>query len=343
MKAFNLSLLILTIWLLGSCQSKKLEDSRREIISLVGLPGTELTMELVADIPSESYTLSPPDFYLVDDTLIALTDFNNASSLRFYNRVGENIGHSNIRKKTDRYALPVDPAMRTSFAFLHPNTNIFYEYVIEDGELRLDEFTRLRVYEYSPRDAVRLDEEHFAFIGMYKDGLFGLWDQPTRALTFFGSYPIEKEYYSNLLLSYFNGRINRSGNQLVYVSYQFGYISSYKYNKGRLVKLWEKQIGEYLYKENSLGLVFDKMHKNGFLEVFFAGDNIYTLYNGCDETAGEEFTNSILVFSRDGKPIARHTLPEMISYMKIDSKGEYAYATYLPNVGEVKLVRFKLP
>lgn len=343
MRVLSLSFLILTVCLLDSCQLKKLEEQRREIISLDGLPGNELAMEVVADIPVESYTLSPPDLYLVDDTLIALTDYNNASSLRFYNLAGENIGHSGIRKKADRYALPVDPTLRTSFAFLHPNTNIYYEYVIEDGQLRLDEFTRLRVYEYSPRDAVRLDDDHFVFIGMYKDGLFGLWDKPTRALTFFGNYPVEKEYNDNILLSYFNGRIDLSGDQLVYVSYQFGYISSYKYNKGRLVKLWEKQIGEYLYKENSLGLVFDEKHKNGFLEVYFAGDNIYALYNGCDGTMGEEFTNSIIVFTKDGKPIAHHTLPDMISYMKVDSKGEYAYATYLPMVGEVKLVRFKLP
>lgn len=342
MKTLYLSFLVFLFYSLSSCQFKKLEESHREVISFDNLPETELIMEVIADVPVQPYTLSPPDLYLVDDTLIALIDLADASSLRFYNLAGTNIGHSHIRKKADRYALPVNPNLKTSFSFLHPNTNIYYEYVIEDGQLRLEEYTRLRMYENSPRHAARLDDGHFAFIGMYKDGLFGLFDKETRVMTFFGNYPVVKEYNTNLLLAYFDGRIDVSGNQLVYVSYQFGYISSYIYEKGRLVKLWEKQIGEYLYRENSQGLVFDEKHKNGFLEVFFAGDYIYTLYNGCDATMGEEFTNSIVVFSREGEPVARYIFPDMISYMKIDSKGEYAYATYLPTVGQVKILRFKL-
>jgi len=346
MKAKNILGLLLAVCLLASCEvNKKLEESRREVISLDNVPVTALEMEEIMIVPpNKQYDYSTPELYLVDDTLVVLTDMDNASSLRFFNLRGEMIGHSRIRKQEDLFALPVDPALRTSFAFKHPNTNIYYEYAIENGNLSLKDFTRMRLGENSPRQAVRLDEDHFAFIGQYKDGLFGVWEKPTRTLTFFGNYPIVEDYTLDILLPYFDGRIDRSGDQLVYVSYQFGFISSYNYNKGRLVRLWEKQIGDYLYRENSMGLVFDEKHKTGFIEVYFAGDYIYTLYNGIDETMGEEFTNSIVVFTKDkGKPVARYTLPDMMSYMKFDSKGEYAYATYSTYLGQHKVVRFKLP
>jgi len=342
MKTFYLSCLAWIICLLSSCGVKELEETRLEQVSLDNLPQTALTMETIAEV-HEWADVSTPDLYLIGDSLLAVSYYKDASTLRFFNMSGEEIGRSSIRKLTDRYPLPVDPEMRASFSFLHSNTNIYYEYVIEDGELRLDAFTRMRLHENSPWQAVRLDPDRFAFIGNYKDGLWGLWEQSTRELTFTGNYPIVYEIVPSALLPYFNGRIALSGDQLVYVSYQFGYISSYRYKKGKLQKLWEKQVSDFLYRENSLGFEFDDKHKNGFLEVYFAGDHIYTLYNGCDTTMGEEFTNSIVVFSKKGKPIARYTLPDMMSYMKFDSKGEYAYATYSPTMGKVGIVRFKLP
>lgn len=342
MKRFYFFGLALVFPLFFACNTKTLEEARLERISLDSIPQVALEMEKVADIPVQSYEMAS-DFYLVSDSLLVLIAMDNASLLRFYNLAGEKIGQSMIRKQTDRQPLPVDPALRTSFAFLHPTTNIYYEYKIEGGELRLDDFTRMRLYGNSPWQAVRLDADHFAFIGNYKDGLWGIWEKPTRELTFTGNYPIVYEIVPRALLPYFNGCIAVSGDQLVYVSYQFGYISSYQYKKGKLRKLWEKQLSDFLYRENSLGYEFDDAHKNGFLEVYFAGDHIYTLYNGCDASAGEEFTNSIVVFTREGRPVARYTLPDMMSYMKFDSKGEYAYATYSPMMGKVEVVRFNVP
>ncbi len=341
MKTFYLSCLAFAVCLLSSCQVKELEEARLEQISLDDLPQAALTMEVIAEV-YEWGDISTPDLYLAGDSLLALSYFKDASTLRLYNPAGEEIGRSSIRKLTDRYPLPVDPGMRASFSFLHPNTNIYYEYEIEDGMLRLDAFTRMRLYDNSPWQAVRLDPDHFAFIGNYKNGLWGLWEQSTRELTFTGNHPIAYEVVPRTLLPYFNGRIAFSGDQLVYVSYQFGYISSYRYKNGKLRKLWEKKVSDFLYRENSLGFEFSDKHKNGFLEVHFAGDHIYTLYNGCDATMGEEFTNSIVVFTKEGKPVARYTLPDMMSYMKFDSKGEYAYATY-SSMGKAAIVKFKLP
>ncbi|MDF9830536.1 hypothetical protein [Parabacteroides sp. PF5-6] len=342
MKRFYFFGLAFVLPLFFSCNTKTLEDARLERLSLDSIPQTALEMEVIAE-PFEWGDVSTPDLYLAGDSLVALSYFKNAAVLRFYDLTGKDLGKSSIRKLTDRHPLAIDPAYRASFSFLHPNTNIFYEYTVEDGALRLDNFTRMRLYGNSPRQAVRLDADHFAFIGSYKDGLWGIWEESTRELTFTGTYPITYEIVPQALLPYFSGRIAFSGDQLVYVSYQFGYISSYRYKKGKLRKLWEKQVSDFLYRESSLGYTFDEKHKNGFLEVAFAGDHIYTLYNGCDDSAGEEFTNAIVVFTREGRPVARYTLPDMMSYMKFDSKGEYAYATY-SKVGSTQvLVRFRLP
>lgn len=342
MKAFCLSCLVFAVCLFSSCHQKELGERKREQISLDNLPQTALTLETIAKV-HEWADVSTPDLYLVGDSLLALSYFKNAAVLRLYNLAGEDLGKSSIRKLTDSYPLPVDPGMQASFSFLHANTNIYYEYEVKDGHLRLKDFTRMRLHEHSPRQAVRLDNDRFAFIGNFRDGLWGIWDKPTRELTFTGNYPIVQELTPSVLLPYFDGRIAFSGDQLVYVSYQFGFISSYRYKNGKLQKQWEKQVDDFLYRENSLGLVFDDKHKNGFIEVYFAGDHIYTLYNGCDATMGEEFTNSIVVFTKEGKPIARYTLPDVMSYMKFHSKGEYAYATYSPAMGEVHIVRIKLP
>lgn len=327
-----------------ACQTKELESMRREQISLDSIPQTALEMELITTV-FEWGDVSTPDLHLAGDSLIALSYFKNAAALHFYTVAGKDLGQSSIRKLTDSYPLPVDPGYRGKFAFLHPNTNIYYEYEVRDGALWLNDFTRMRLQENAPWQAVRLDDEHFAFIGNYPDGLWGIWEEPTRVLTFYGDYPVVKEDKPRALIPFYNGRIALSDDQLVYVSYQFGFLSSYRVTRGkRLQKLWEKQVSSFLYTENDLGFVFNERHKNGFIEVYFVGDHIYTLYNGCDETMGEEFTNSIVVFTREGRPVARYTLPEAISYMKFDSRGRYAYATFSPRAGQVQqLVRFILP
>ncbi|MDL2245643.1 hypothetical protein [Parabacteroides sp. PFB2-10] len=320
------------------------KPTKRKLISLEEVPTVSLSMDTITRFQGEEYEYTAPDFQLVGDTLIALLYSQNASLLRFYSLSGEPVTRTDIRKKTDTYSIPGYSFLDTSFSFLHPVTNIFYEYEVKEGNLRLPNYVRMRMGENSPKGAVRLDDENFAFIGYFQNGLWGLWHEPTRILKFSGNYPVAQEYTSLYFLPYYNGRIDISGNQIAYASYQFGYISSYRYVNKKLTKLWETQVSDFLYKEKNGELVFDSHHKTGFIEVYFAGNYVYTLYNGYDDFSDEKSTNSIIVFSRDkGEPIARYILPVAISYMKFDSKGANAYATYTAELQEVYMVRFRLP
>lgn len=346
MRASHLSCALIVLSLLSSCNGNW-QSKKRNIVSLEDIPTTEIPMELICQIASMDYEYAAPELHLIDDKVAAFTYHPNASLLRLYDLSGNYITTSVLRNKKDTKAIKGFPTMNTAFSFLHPTTNIHYEYVVEDGNLRIKDYTRMRMGEHSPKQAMRLDDNYFALIGYFKDGLWGLWHKPTQVLNFFGNYPVAQEVVSKNSLVYYDGRTDISGDQLVYVAYQFGYISSYRYKDKKISKLWETQVSDFLFEEENGQLLFDETHKSGFIEVYFAGDNIYTLYNGYDASADENSTNSIMVFSRDnGKPLARYILPEAMNYMKFDSKGEYAYATYTASEEEkvkFNFVRFKLP
>ncbi|MDL2208554.1 hypothetical protein LJB97_02930 [Parabacteroides sp. OttesenSCG-928-O15] len=344
MKRYWLHFILIAFFLLQTACDVSWKPAKRKLVSLEEVPTVTLPMETITRIQGEGYEYTAPDFQLIGDTLIALLYSQNASLLRFYSLSGEPVTRTDIRKKTETYNIPGYSSLTTSFSFLHPVTNIFYEYEVKEGNLRLPNYVRMRMGENSPKGAVRLDEENFAFIGYFQNGLWGLWHEPTRILKFSGNYPVAQEYTPLFYLPYYEGRIDISGNQIAYASYQFGYISSYRYANKKLTKLWETQVSDFIYKEKGGELVFDPHHKTGFIEAYFAGNYVYTLYNGYDDFSDETSTNSIIVFSRDkGEPIARYILPEAISYMKFDSKGANAYATYTAEMEEFYIVRFRLP
>lgn len=324
---------------LCGCAEKKKENPPAERVSINNLPGEILQMDTLVKLRDDG----PPNFYLLNDTIAFLTYYRNGSLLRIF-RMGERkMERYDIKGQKDRIRISDDETLNASLSYLGKAANIYYEFVVEKGVMRLDKFTRFRLGENSPQQAVKVDEDLFAGIGSYEYGLFMLCHRPSKKMTFFGDHPVRQEIYTRPLLDYLSGSIGARGDELVYVSNSFGFISSYRYQKGELVKQWEKQLTDYLYEVKPRHINFDSLHCSGFDGVYVADKYIYSLYNGYSKMMTSKRVKSILVFDHNGQPVARHYLPARVDNIRVDSKEEYLYATYVLNPENIYLVRFRLP
>jgi len=331
---------ILTIlcFYLPACSEKK-EKVQMERISLNDLPTDTLRMETLIKLPDQW----APEFHMANDTLIVLLYQQDASLLRFFGTGEKEIRKYTFRKPKEQLPIEVDASLHTSFQFFHTGTNIFYEYEIENGKLRLAEFTRLRIAKATPRQSLKVDNNLFAGIGHYPKGLWGLCNRKKKELYFFGDYPIKQEYASEVLLPLFEGHIAQKDNQLIYAASEFGFISSYTYAKGKIKKNWERQLADFLVEEKISRVIVDSLHTSGFRDVYISGKHIYGLYSGYSKHSGWGMHNSVILFTHNGDPVARYYFPDLMDYIAVDSEEKYLYATYSPYMNESFLVRFELP
>ncbi|MDH6534743.1 hypothetical protein D0T51_08440 [Parabacteroides sp. 52] len=336
MKKLFASILLLAC--LGACKEEK-PVVTLERISLENLPADSLQLETLVRLPDKI----APEFHIVDDTLLVILYERDASYLRFFGTGERKIKKYSFRKPKERLPIDVDPRLKASLPFFHKATNIFYEYEIENGELRLDAFTRLRIAKQSPYVSVKVDKDLFAGIGEYRKGLWGLCNRKKKEIDFFGDYPIKQEYTSSAFLPLFRGDIAEKNKQLVYVSNTFGYISSYTYSPKKIEKQWERQVADFLVEEKVSRVVVDKMHTSGFQDVYMTEKYIYGLYNGYSKHSGWKANNSLIVFDRAGNALAHYQLADHMEQIAVDSQDKYLYASYNPFVNESYLVRFALP
>lgn len=328
----------LLLCLLCACEGKK-ENPPAERVSIDNLPGEMLQMDTLLRFRDPE----PPNLYMLNDTMVLVTFRGDGSLLRIYYTDSRASKLFQVKSKEGRPVISPDTTLYASVSYLGDATSIWYDYVVEKGVLRLNDFTRMRLGENTPEEVAQVDTDKFAFIGRYKNGLFALWNRSAKELEQFGDHPVRQEIYMNPFMHYSRGYMSAYEDQLVYTSEFFGFISSYQYRKGKLKKLWEKQLTDYLYEVKPSSYEFDDRHCSGFSDVYLTPTHIYGLYNGYSrETAGEP-VNSILVFDRQGNPLAHHRLPDEMRKIAVDSKGEYLYATYSPYMNECYLVRFRLP
>jgi len=319
------------------CSFGKAGEAER--ISLEEIPVRELVMERLVRI-SGGFS---PDLYMLNDSVLLFAYEMSSSALGIYTVGDTVIDRHSLRKRNEQARLRIDPAINTSFQLFRER--VLGDYTIADGSLTLNDFVRFNFAEgRSPNELIQLDDDLYVCIGKYKEGLFGLCKREKKEMKYSGDYPVRAEYMYTGILNNMGGDIAKEGNQLVYVSRQFGFISSYKYRWGRLKKLWEKQLTDYHYRFEGKDIVFDPdQHHSGFGQVYMTGKYIYTVYNGWTKSMGLEVPNTILIFDRRGRPLAHCRLPDQMEYIGVDSNDEYLYATYSPYINECYLVRYRLP
>lgn len=283
-----------------------------------------------------------PELYFLNDTLLVMTFFQDASSIRIYN-TNEGVMRSyNLRSKKDQVTISEDKNLNTSIHFLNNANKVYYDFIIEEGVMRIQEFDRLRIGQRSPYTAVKADKNTFIGLGNYKDGLFSIFDKEAMLMNYFGNYPLPDEHYLYTeLTEYFRGYMDMLESEVLYAAANFGYISSYRYNNGKLRKNWERQVSDYIFEQKDMKLIFGEDHRNGFDGVKIGKNHIYALYNGHTQNQ-PGVSNSLLVFTHQGELVTRYNFPDLVEYFVIDEEEKNVYATYTPYMNESYLIKFRL-
>jgi len=332
-------LLFLLCISLTACQKEKPLDH----IDIENIP--EITLEMETLAPFKGYDI--PELHLIEDTVILLADSKNSAYMRFFFLKDRTFKGYFLLRKEGLIRLQKDPEINTDLEMYSGASNILFNYKIKKNIFYISRMTRMHFTEmYTPEYAIRVDSNQIACIGPYK-GLWGLFDEKYRRFNNFGNYPIKMDYIPSSFRPSLAGRISKHDNQLVYASNQFGYISSYKYKKKKLKKLWDKQLSDYQYENKGSRLVFNDNHKTGFRDVYMTSDYIYAIYDGFKNLEKDDFnpnrTNCIIVFDLEGNPVARYIFPFEINYMTMDSKRQYIYTTFAISKNNNYLVRFQVP
>lgn len=292
---------------------------------------------------SDSYS---PQICAISKEYAALFFDKDGSSIRVWDQKKKELRSYNIRKKTDTVQIADDSELSSHFELLNKANNIYYQFVVKNGNLYLENYTRLRLGAFTPREACRLGDKIFVGLGNFPDKLLALYNRKkSKEVNFYGNYPIkEHEYtYGAPFLSYYEGKLASEGNKIVYVAYRFGYIACYLYKDEDIIKLWDKKLTEFLYEGKPSRLLFSPEHQLGFTDVKIVNDRIYALYNGNPLSDLEKYPNTLLVYNSEGEQLASYVIHEELSDIAIDNTGTYLYSVYSPYLYESYLIRYKLP
>ncbi|MDH6342977.1 hypothetical protein M2480_001997 [Parabacteroides sp. PFB2-12] len=319
--------------LLIGCKPKELER-----ISLEAIPLQALTMERLVRVPGQF----PPRPSMLTDDIILLTHPISSSFMGVYQLGDSAVSRHKLKKKGDHIPVP-NSQIDTTFQLFNQHTLATYQ--VQNGTLTLTDFVRFTfARDKSPEQVVTLNDDLYACLGSYLGGLFGLCKRKKKEMRYTGAFPTEDMALRRLLHSNSSGRMDKQGDQIVYANRSVGYIAAFTYSFGRLRKQWDKQLTDYVYQTKEGHITFDPdEHRSGFSDIHITDRHIYTLYWGQTRSMGLEVPNSIVVFNRDGEPVSRFSLPDQMTFIAVDSREEYLYATYSPLMNECYLVRFKLP
>ena len=274
--------------------------------------------------------LFPPEFYILNDSLVMFTDPFDASHLKILNINNNVIGDYYVKKMADRIKISEDATLKASVDFLNKANNVYYEFIVDKGILYIDTFTRLRIGENSPSQAFKMEKDIFVGTGTHSKGLFAVHNrnQQSKQVHFFGNYPVTDPNYQTLdfVINYYRGEVDRREDQLVYASSLFGYMVSYKYKEKKLIKEWEKQFGDFLFTGKPSRFIFDDLHCFGFTDVCLSKRHIYAVFDGTSKND----QNKLLIFSREGKLEKYYALPCSLISLSVDEKEENLYAFTAP-------------
>ena len=287
------------------CQSGP--DVKLEKIDIYSVPQLPITEESLTDLPD---LLAPP-LYLLNDTLLCLSNPQDASSIRIFRTLSKEMEQYTLKKKDTSIVISPDSRLTARLDYLNRANNVYYELAVNNGQMSIANFIRLRLGDFSPSNAYKIEDKQFVCLGPFTQGLLSVYnsDKQRKEMTFFGNYP---------------GHLSRYGNQFVYASTCFGYISSYTYKNEQLVKQWEKQTSEFQFHKTPSRIEFDSLHHQGFGCIAIGKEYIYAFSQYLSENQQKE--NRILVFSRDGKLVSHLKIKNPMIFLTVDSREENLYS-----------------
>lgn len=191
-------------------------------------------------------------------------------------------------------------------------------------------------------------EFYVSALFMDKDRCFTLSDNLLTPIQRFGESPISEELDGMVIRNRLNGFMATYDNKLFYATMDLPYISSYKLDGDKMVKLWSKFYKTPYYMISNGDVKFDKDKSMGPLkDMCVDSQYIYMLY--MNQLLSEYDTydteksasNTIYVFKHDGEPVACLDLDCRLRKLAIDPKQHKLYG--IAQLPDYSLVEFKLP
>lgn len=335
----NYIFLILTPCILVCSCSKP--EVTVEKIDIQTVSQTSIEEEALTDLPD----LFAPPLHLLNDTLLCLLNPQDASSIRIFRTQSKEMDQYTLKRKDTSIVISPDSHLNTKLDYLNRANNVYYELVVNNGQMSIANFIRLQLGDFSPSEAYQTEDKRFVCLGPFIKGLLSVYnsDKRSKEMLFFGNYPvIGPEYQYKEYLDFFQGHLARYDNQFVYASTYFGYLSSYIYKNKRLVKQWEKQTSDFLFHKTPDRIRFDSLHHEGFGCVTMGKEHIYAFSQYLSEKHQKE--NGILIFNRDGKLVSHLIIKNPMVFLTVDSQEKNLYAVSY-NLKEEKLYigKYNLP
>jgi hypothetical protein len=181
--------------------------------------------------------------------------------------------------------------------------------------------------------------------GMLRNGYLAAVDTKTGEIRYFGKYPLKSKHSNNLNISdACNALLILSPDKkhLVLATSRFGYLACYEPDKEKTRLSWEHQLSVPKYKMDGQRVVFTSQNETGTMDLALTNDKIFLLYQGSEfrhyhSRNTEDLPRIVMVFSMDGKPLAKYYLDHPATRITVDHDENIYCLTTTPEYNLVKL------
>ena len=284
---------------------------------------------------------------------IIVVDPFNAGEMHIYNiQTGQmdtlRTSHSNYFSVTNNDDTKYRDALLhlLPFSFYHFDIRSYYQYTLENDQMKLTR-QNLRLKGVFITSAEQLTENKFITVGLFRNGLLGLYDKESKLMTYYGHYPISvaiprKHEAMENIVHIFQGNIAYSDDHsmVVYASNNFAYLSCYHFTGSMLKFQWEKHIVPPPATKIVDGFleIDQTVTQGGFSDVAVAGDYIFISYT---QRNIPDTTHSILVYNMSGSHVATYHIDSPISNIMVDEEEGVLYGISREDDKDPVIVRFQ--
>lgn len=181
--------------------------------------------------------------------------------------------------------------------------------------------------------------------GLLVNGYLAAVDTKNGELKYFGKYPLKSRHSGNLNISdACNGPLALSPDKkhLILATGKFGYLACYQVDKEKTKLSWEHRLSVPEYKMDGQQVTFSSQNKTGTMDLALTHDKIFLLYQGKEfryyrSMDPEHFPRIVMVFSMDGKPLAKYHLDHPATRITVDHDENIYCLTSTPEYNLVKL------
>ncbi len=175
-----------------------------------------------------------------------------------------------------------------------------------------------------------LDDNFIIAMGMFEKGLFALINTKNNEFTIQGELPFHPKGSSknNFFWELNQGSflLSPDKKKVIYTAMNFGYIACYSFNGTNLTKMWEHWVTKPKYIIDDGRIRWKQNNIIGFMHSVVANDKIYAIFHGKNmpairSSAGER-PETIMVFSLDGKPLAKYKTDKPIVRIGASPNGD---------------------